>query len=401
MELYLQFGHGMKSMSIDLSKEWNGTSVILSPRDITPKQLEQWMPDFKKAKISCLFDPQCYFPKCNHKNLVQYGYWCSDLNTNLSSQDDYETTLIKKIDYYNNIIEADKFIIPGIMRPFSSDWFDKWIRDCNKLINVARKVVKNRKLLLTLTLPCDLLTGTEDNIEKIIEITNKWDVDGYYIIAEPCNDKYLVDNPVWISNLLQICAGMKLQEKEVIVGYGNQQLICLTTAKVDAIASGTYLNVRRFSNKFESIENIKRKSVWYYYPHSLSEYKISYLDFAFNSGIIDEMKPNTDMNNKYISLIFSGILPSSTAFNETLAFKHYLQSLKKQVELCSRKTYKQTVTANEMLLNTAERRIEFLEKNGIYAQTRNFKDIVDINRSAIQRLSNTRQFLLEHSWNEL
>jgi hypothetical protein len=78
-----------------------------------------------------------------------------------------------------------------------------------------------------------------------------------------------------------------------------------------------------------------------------------------------------------------------------------LQTLKKQVALCSRDTFKDTIAANEMLLNTAERRIEFLEKNGVYAQARSFKDIVDVNRSALQRLEKTRGFILEHSWAEL
>lgn len=401
MDLYLQFGYGMKNLSIELSKEWASTSVILSPRDITPKQLENWSKEFSKANVNCIFDPQCYFPKCDHKNLIQYGYWDNSLNTNLNTVEDAETTLIRKINVYNGIINSDKFIIPGIMRKYSSEWFKQWKNNCLRLSEVTRKVVKNRKSILTIALPSDLLCQDESNIEQIIETSSKWDVDGYYIIAEPYNGQYLVDNPVWISNLMQLCAGLKLQNREVIVGYANQQLLCLSASKVDAIASGTYLNVRKFSNKFEQLDDIKRKSVWFYYPHALSEYKIPFLDVAYNNGILKEMKPEVELDNPYISLIFSGILPSSTAFNETMAFKHYLQTLKKQVTLCSRNNFKDTIAANEMLLNTAERRIEFLEKNGVYAQARSFKDIVDVNRSALQRLQKTRGFMLELSWNDL
>jgi hypothetical protein len=401
MDLYLQFGYGMKNLTIDLSKEWESTNVILSPRDITPKQLENWSKEFSKANVSCMFDPQCYFPKCDHKNLIQYGYWDNSLNTHLNTLDDSETILIRKINVYNGVIHSSRFIIPGIMRKYGPEWFSQWKNNCSKLSEVTRKVVKDRKSILTLALPSDLLCQDESNIEQIIEVSSKWDVDGYYIIAEPYNGQYLVDNPVWISNLMQLCAGLKLQNREVIVGYANQQFLCLSATKIDAIASGTYLNVRKFSNKFEQLDDIKRKSVWFYYPHALSEYKIPFLDVAYNNGILTEMKPNVELDNSYITLIFSGILPSSTAFNETLAFKHYLQTLKKQVALCSRDTFKGTIAANEMLLNTAERRIEFLEKNGVYAQARSFKDIVDVNRSALQRLQKTRGFMLEHSWNDL
>lgn len=401
MDLYLQFGYGMKNLTIDLSKEWESTNVILSPRDITPKQLEKWSKEFSKSNVNCMFDPQCYFPKCDHKNLIQYGYWDNSLNTHLNTVDDSETILIRKINVYNGMINSDRFIIPGIMRKYGPEWFSQWKNNCLKLSDVTRKVVKNRKSILTLALPSDLLCQDESIIEQIIETSSKWDIDGYYIIAEPYNGQYLVDNPVWISNLMQLCAGLKLQNREVIVGYANQQLLCLSATKIDAIASGTYLNVRKFSNKFEQLDDIKRKSVWFYYPHALSEYKIPFLDVAYNNGILKEMKPDVELDNSYISLIFSGILPSSTAFNETLAFKHYLQTLKKQVALCSRSTFKDTIAANEMLLNTAERRIEFLEKNGVYAQARSFKDIVDVNRSALQRLQKTRGFMLEHSWNHL
>lgn len=399
MELYLQFGWGMKNLVLDFAKEWDDVNVILSPRDITPKQLENWNKDFVKSGVSCLFDPQCYFPKSNHKRLSQYSYWNNSMATNLSSSERYETTLIRNILHYNEIVGSKEFIIPAIMRKFDENWLDRWRADSLKLIDATRSVVQSKSVLLTLALPSDLMCQSEDTIEKMIGFSEQFDVDGYYIIIEPPNEQYLVDHPVWLSNVLQLCAGLKLAAKKIIFGYANQQMICLTAAKVDAIASGTYLNVRKFSNKFEEeLEgDIKRKSVWYYYPESLSEYKVSFLDVAFNSKVLDEMKP-LEYNNSYINLIFSGIMPSSTAFNETLAFRHYLDALRQQVKMCSKGSFKETISANEILLETAERRIEFLEKNGVYAQARNFKDIVDVNRSAIQRLQKTRGFLLEYSW---
>ena len=35
MELYLQFAYGMKQIAIDLSRDWNGTTAILSPRAVS------------------------------------------------------------------------------------------------------------------------------------------------------------------------------------------------------------------------------------------------------------------------------------------------------------------------------------------------------------------------------
>lgn len=402
MDLYLQFGYGMKNMVIDFSKEWGSVKVILSPRDITPDQLTKWNKEFKKYNVDCLFDPQCYFPKSNHKNLTQYDYWNNSLSTNLGSNDDYETSLIGKISYYNTLINSKEFIIPAIMRKYTEEWFNQWLANSNKLSEVSRKLITDKSLLLTLALPSDLLSQREDHIEKLIETAGKLDVDGFYIIAEPPAKQYLVENPLWLSNLLQLCAGLKLQNKKIIVGYSNHQLLCLSAAKVDAIASGTYLNVRRFSNKFEDLDNeMKRKSTWFYYPPALSEYKIAFLDIAFSNGVIDKMKPEGKMESEYIKLLFSGVMPSTTSFKEGMAFKHYLHCLREQIKICSRASFAETISANEVLLETAERRIEFLEKNGVYAQSRSFKDVVDVNRSAIQRLQKTRGFLMQYSWDAL
>jgi len=51
MELYLQFGHGMKQIAMDLSKEWKSTTAILSPRDISLAWLQTWKNGFEKAGV--------------------------------------------------------------------------------------------------------------------------------------------------------------------------------------------------------------------------------------------------------------------------------------------------------------------------------------------------------------
>lgn len=401
MELYLQFAYGMKQISIDLSNDWNGATVILSPRDITPKQLENWRPAFEKANIKSLFDPQCYYPKSNHKILTQYEYWDNSFSTKLSSNKPFEYELIENILYYNNLIGTKDFIIPAAMLQYDESWLKRCSSNSYKLINATKKVVSSKNHILTLALPENLLLQKEYEIEKLLEVTEKFDVDGYYIIATPPQEKYLVDTPIWLSNLLQLCAGLKLQNKKVIMGYANHQLLCLSAAKIDAIATGTYLNVRRFTNKFEKNEGIKRKSTWYYYPPALSEYKIGFLDVAFNANILNIMKPPVNMDNGYTHILFSGAMPSSTAFNETLAFKHYLNCMRIQAKNLTKSSFKETLNANEMLLTRAMRRIEQMESNGVYAQSRSFKDMVDINLSALQRLNTNRGFPLKMEWKNL
>lgn len=401
MELYLQLGHGMKQITIDLSKEWNGTTAILSPRDISPVQLQTWKGGFDNVGVKTLFDPQLYYPKSSHPGLLKYKYWDSSFGTKLEGNNSFEDELIQSILEYNDIAGCKRFIIPSAMYEYDENWIKRWKRQCEKLINATKRHVTNREHILTLAFPENLLLQTETEIENIIAEIDKFDVDGFYIVAYQPKKKYLVDTPMWLSNLMQICAASKLSGKKVIMGYGNHQLLCLSSAGVDAIATGTFLNVRHFYNKFVKDDEIKQRSIWYYYPAAMSEYKMGFLDVAYNTGVLQQMKPTNDMDRGYVDILFSGALPSATAFKEPMAFKHYIHCVKMQIENVSKDTYQDTVIANEVMLETSMRRIEYMEKHGVYAQARSFKDIVDVNKAALQRLDTVRGFQLKQDWKEL
>lgn len=400
MKLYLQFGYGMKKIVTDLSKDWGGATTILSPRDISPEQLVKWRRDFEKANVVTLFDPQCYFPKSQHKGLQKYEYSDSSLVTKMERDSSIEEEIIKATLKYNEMAGCADFIIPSVMLQYDEEWMQRWKKHCLKWITATIKYVKNKKTYLTLALPDAFLLQKEEEIEHFIGELEDLEVDGFYIIAHPPKTQYLVDIPMWLSNLMQICAASKLFGKKVIMGYGNHQLLCLSATGIDAMATGTYLNVRRFSNKFQENDSVQRKSVWYYYPAALSEYKMGFLDFAYNANVLQQMRPSKEMDNGYVDLLFSGALPTATAFTETMAFKHYLNCVRVQMKNVSKETYNETLTAHEVMLETAMRRIEYLEKHGVYAQTRSFKDMVDVNKSALQRLDSSRGFQLKQEWDD-
>lgn len=402
MELVLQFGYGMKNLSIELSKKWGGLTTILSPRDMSPTQMNNWCKEFRKNNITCLFDPQCYFPKSEQKNLIQYDYWDKHFRTNIGSVDTYEESIIKKIKQYNDIAQTEAFICPSILKPFSPNWEREWIRESEKLINAANKIILDKPIWATIALSSGFLSQKVDEIESLIQIITKWNVEGYYIIAEAPEKMYLVDNPLWLSNVMQLCAALKLANRKVVYGYGNHQLLSLSILKVDALASGTWLNVRSFTNRFIDADETKRKSTWIYYPQALSEYKMSFMDLAYSTGVLKNMQLSDEFMNDYSDQIFkTKTLPSATGFTETTAFKFYLCSLKRQIENLNQDTYKKTYLANEVLIDTAQRTIEQLESKGMFAQTRSFREIIDVNRAAMQILNNSRGFSLEMSWSEL
>lgn len=69
----------------------------------------------------------------------------------------------------------------------------------------------------------------------------------------------------WLTNVLDLTAGLRMLHSEVILGYCNHQMLSAAAAKANPICSGTWMNVRSFpSEKFQADdeEDEKRKSTW-------------------------------------------------------------------------------------------------------------------------------------------
>ena len=142
--------------------------------------------------------------------------------------------------------------------------------------------------------------------------------------------------------------GEPAQWVKVILGYCNHQMLAAASAGANAIASGTWMNVRSFPpEKFRTAyeDEIKRKTTWYYCPQALSEYKIPTLDIAMLQGVLQDMEPPPEMGSHFADILFQGAQPSTVGFGETLAFRHYLKSLHAQVEAARRPTFVLAVTS--------------------------------------------------------
>lgn len=142
-------------------------------------------------------------------------------------------------------------------------------------------------------------------------------------VCEHPNGDYLVQAPVWMANVLELTAGFRLQEKDVILGYCNHQMLAAASCSATAIASGTWMNVSSFPpEKFRAQyeEEIKRKAVWYYCPQALSEYNIPTLDIAMQQGVLQEMVPPGDLDSRDTDVLFQGPQPTTVQSPEPQAF---------------------------------------------------------------------------------
>ena len=395
MELYLQLGHGMQALSQELIKSWGKGSVIISPVNLQQDKLVSFANKIHACGGRVLFDPQMFYPKEGHIKLQAYDYWPSS-GVSITSQNGYET-INRELLRINNEINSSHIILPGI--EMQENQFNYGLNCMNQSAAYLSQKT-DKPLLATLCLYPETIRNPIA-IEGLVEQLKIIPVDGYYIITHPSNNEYIVSDPSWVIGALKLFTCLKLAKKQVIVGYSNHQGLLYSLANVDGIASGTYMNTRSFvPAKFKSPkdDDIKHKSTWYYLPTAFSEYKATLLDVAMQRGYLDAFLPQGEFQNPYSEMLFKGAVPSSTNYNETNSFKHYLHCLKVQCDMLSLKSYQETYDTYEFMLNTSENHIREFKKRGMSGQNRDFAPAVEANRVAMCANDEDYGFKLRLDW---
>lgn len=400
MELYLQLGYGMMSHCNDLIEDWGGGTVILSPRDLKPKQLSKFAKEIKNLKGEVLLDPQVYLPRATHPGLQSHDYWHKEYNT-INFGDAELNEQLKKLLKLNRELDCAAWILPGHITSVVNDI---WLKCQRSTIEAAQKLQNNQfELIATVALNVDA-TRNPDQIHDLIESAKNWSASAVYLICEPPKDQYLVDNQVWLTNIVDLIAGLRLSGKKVIVGYSSHQMLIAGCASANAIASGTFLNVRSFTiDKFHAQESDEksRRTTWYYCPQALSEFTIPSLDLAEMRGMLTELKPLPNLGSSEADILFSGSQPSSTGFREQQSFRHYLKALRSQVFESRKNSFDESVNHHKHLLDSAENILARFRGVGIRDKARDFEAVIDTNRAALSYLEDYRGVILRRAWSKL
>jgi len=100
-------------------------------------------------------------------------------------------------------------------RPPSAQKALEWYYMSKRFIEVAHKVMGDKPIYATLALPKDFLVQSEATIEPVLQEILDLKVEGYYVIAEALDRKYLIDNPLWLSNVLHISEPLEIYSDTV------------------------------------------------------------------------------------------------------------------------------------------------------------------------------------------
>jgi hypothetical protein len=401
VELYLQFGYGMMEHSRHLLRSWGGGTVILSPRDLEPSQLQRFSTDILSIGNSgVLFDPQFYLPHADHARLRQHDYWPQQYDTGNFWSGQGLVDLVTRLRDLNRVLGCHHFILPGLL---AASIDDDWLAHQTAILETASQVEDDLPLLLTLALSSDALRS-QDQIHDLLDVAAGWNPAGLYVVCEHPNGEYLVNDPIWLANILDLLAGLRLRGKQVIVGYCTHQFLIAGLAKVTSIASGTWMNVRSFPPaKFyaDYEDEIRRRAIWYYCPQGLSEYTLPFLDLAHAQGLLPTMAPAPSLGSNYVARLFSGAQPTTVGLDEPSAFRHYLHCLHAQVSSIAASSFDDALATEERRLEDARRLLTQLQRAGVLGQLRDFFPVLDSNLAALRAHSNTRGHQMRRRWNSL
>ena len=392
MKLCLQYGYGMKAMAEHLTAALPGTDVVLSPRDIPQAAAIALSAKLQKNGGSVFLDPQLYALTSGKelKYVPKYDFWPGEHERD---QVDWRAEVCRLFDV-NERLNAAAVILPA---PYTKKIDGEYLAVQDQVVSAVKGA--RRPVYMTLCLAPRVMSSEKD-VAYLLAKADEWPVDGYYVIPERPDGDYLTDDPLWMANLLRLCAGLKLKGKYVMVGYASHQQLSLACAGVDALASGHYMNVRSFTmDKFltHAKTDYAKRKVWYYCPQSLSEFSLQYLDIAYARKQLPVMKPSVGQCRGYVEMLFSGALPSSTGFNEPQAFRNYLVALSAQcAEVSAGKTFSRRYADVKALYGSAAELLGFLHKYEIRGQSRDFEDFVDVSMSALDLFKEEHGFLLEH-----
>src|SRR5262249_51109034 len=132
-------------------------------------------------------------------------------------------SLLQALAKFSKGIGITKHILPApLANPVNEDWFSFQ----QNIVEEAPTHFGKDGLLATIAISNQSMLS-DNEIESVIERASSWKVNGFYVVAES-DSAYLVENPVWIANVLILASGLKLLGKEVIVGYANHQLLALS-----------------------------------------------------------------------------------------------------------------------------------------------------------------------------
>ncbi|KEK23347.1 hypothetical protein [Bacillus gaemokensis] len=386
---YLQQGHGMLALNREFVEKNSEVGIILSPRNCKREQIEKHAKELHKRNAAVLFDPQFYQPRTERENILNYPYWNGISFETVSFLQSGSRELCSGIIRYQvEELEVDEVILPG---RYTNAVNEEWLEMQYSIVNTAASMNLDELVYTTLALGPDVI-GQKQVFDRIVNEVIQYPVDGVYIVLN--TPSYLVNDEIYIYNLLDGLLSLKLAGKKVLVGYANQQALIFAGVGVSGLATGNFRNVRKFNPETFDVpleDKKPQRATWYYDGQTLSEYRIPALALAYQRGL----KGNFGPLSPYTKELLESSNPTHIKWGEREAFRHYLTLMKQQWEQVNKKPVSQRIQEVIKLLEEAEEKLNGLVENAFRPGERSFIKCFEPTLNAITALNADRGYELE------
>lgn len=394
MKFYIQQGYGMMRLNKEFADKYEDLGVITAPRamqrNADVSRLSRHAKALKKKGVTILFDPEFYDPRTNMEKILKYPYFefVENFRTNEFNEYLAEDFIKKVIDYQIYEMNVDKIIIPNTyINSIDQNWYDMQEEFLKSLENYETEL----DIYMSLPLGPDVIKN-KDMFDKLIGQCISYPVKGFYVVLKAPQGDFLIDDEEYLYSVLDALISLEISEKEILLGYANQQSLIYAAAGVESIATGNFRNVRSFdpdNYTEDDDDNILQRATWYYDGNSLSEFRPQHLDLAYRRRLKDYFGPS----NEYSKELLNSEKPSAIPWGEGKAFRHYLVTIREQwLKIESIDRSKRIDYIIEMLIKVEEH-ITDLQKKGFRIGRRAFnQDILDSCLSALSAIKVDRKY---------
>jgi len=386
MQFLLQQGWGMLGLDSEFIRAGFASGVILSPRVYTPEQLERHSNEMRGLGATLLFDPQFYEPRTEREKLLSYPYW-DGLNFDTATFDGSRVFQFCEnvIEYQVNTLNVSHGVIPG---RYTNSITEEWLEMQHDFAETAASLNLDIPLYASIALGPDVISNQEALYNLLDEITG-YPVDGLYFVFRPSQDRFFVRDDGFLYNLLDAFLSLRLQKKDIILGYANQQSIIFAAAGVAKIASGNFRNTRHFNPEIfdEQDESVMQRGIWYYHPRSLSEFRVDSLRLAFRRGLRDLFGPTCD----YCRELLDAQDPGSVRWGEREAFRHFLYELNQQWLGLDAANHSELIDRLRNVLSDATTSMNELRSRAFVLGERAFAECLDCTIGALEAFVEDRK----------
>lgn len=255
MTLYAQHGYG-KSDKIEhgINKGFlNG--VILSPKDETIANMKGYITELrqKHTDIRVMLDPQFYASTVSPLKagkLLQYPYFKEELTRRDLSMPTSISSHVDEVISFQLECGLEDLVSPTvIIEDFQGVWSQIALNLAVESAEYTKNNDRNNDLYINLCMSREALKNREA-IDEYLDMLSLLEVKGFYILVESDNTgDRMIDESAY-ENLLYLCYSLsEVNMYSVVVGYSDLVGIPLLCVGVDAIASGWFNGLNRFSLK--------------------------------------------------------------------------------------------------------------------------------------------------------